>query len=283
MLFVIGFLIVMGSVIGGYVGAHGKLYALWQPYEILIIVGAAIGAFIISNSAALMKDCITNLGGVVLGSKVDKKMFLDLLSLIYSILDKSRKEGMMSIEADVDNPQSSGLFAQYPAIQMNHALADYIADAFRLIASGNMQPHELDALLDAEIETRTQEILEPSHALQKMADAMPGFGIVAAVLGIVITMSALGGDPEELGKHIAAALVGTFMGVLLGYGVFGPIAAKMEHIGNEEIKLYQAAKSAIVASVNGMPPQLAVEFGRKVLFVHGRPSFTELEQKVRGR
>jgi chemotaxis protein MotA len=283
MLFVIGLLIVLGSVVGGYIGAHGKLYALWQPYEIIIIVGAAIGAFIISNSGHLMKTVLTNLGDVVTGGKIDKKMFLDLLGLIYSILDKSRKEGMMSIEADVDNPQSSGLFAKYPAIQINKPLADFIADAFRLIASGNMQPHELDALLDTEIEARSHEILGPALALQKMADAMPGFGIVAAVLGIVITMSALGGEPEELGKHIAAALVGTFMGVLLGYGVFGPIAAKMEHIGHEEIKLYEAAKSAIVASVNGMPPQLAVEFGRKVLFVHGRPSFTELEKKVRNR
>lgn len=283
MQFFLGMFIVIGSVIGGYIGAHGKLYALWQPYEILIIVGAAIGAFIISNSGYLIKTSLTNMGDVVTGGKVDKKMFLDLLGLIYSILDKSRKEGMMSIEADVDNPQSSGLFARYPGIQMNKALSDYIADAFRLMASGNMQPHELDALLDSEIETRSQELLGPAHALQKMSDAMPGFGIVAAVLGIVITMSALGGDPEELGKHIAAALVGTFMGVLLGYGVFGPIAAKMEHVAIEEIKLYEAAKSAIVASVNGMPPQLAVEFGRKVLFVHGRPTFTELEQKVRGR
>jgi len=220
---------------------------------------------------------------VIMGGKVNKALYMDSLRLIYDILNKSRKEGMMSIEGDVENPQSSGIFSKYPAVQANAALADFIADCFRLIAAGNMQAHELDALMDMEIDSRLHELMVPGQSIQKVADAMPGFGIVAAVLGIVITMGAIDGPMEELGRHIAAALVGTFSGVLFGYGFFAPIASRMEHIAHEEIKLYESAKATIVASVNGLPPQLAVEFGRKVLFAHDRPSFAELENVVRSR
>lgn len=283
MLFFIGMTVVVGSVIFGYLGAHGVLLALWQPYEFIIILGSGIGAHIVSNPGGVHKDVFKMLPQVITGGKANKAMHMDCLSLIYDILNKSRKEGMMSIEADVENPQSSGIFSKYPAIQQNHHLADFIADYFRLIAAGNMQAHELDALMDMEIDTRMHELGQPGSAIQKIADAMPGFGIVAAVLGIVITMGAIDGPMEEIGKHIAAALVGTFSGVLFGYGFFGPIASKMEHIAHEEIKLYESAKATIVASVNGLPPQLAVEFGRKVLFAHDRPTFNELESKVRAR
>jgi len=283
MAFFLGFAVIIFSVIYGYIGSHGVVMALWQPYEFLIILGAGIGAHIVSHPAVIHTDIFKMFPQVVMGSKANKAMFMDVLSLIYDILDKSRKEGMMSIEADVENPQSSGIFSKYPAVQSNHALADFIADYFRLIASGNMQAHELDALMDMEIDSRLHELQQPGSAVQKIADAMPGFGIVAAVLGIVITMGAIDGPMEELGRHIAAALVGTFSGILFGYGLFGPIAASLEHIAHDEIKLYEAAKASIIASVNGLPPQLAVEFGRKVLFSHGRPSFNELESKVRGR
>lgn len=283
MAFFLGFAVIIFSVIYGYIGSHGVLLALWQPYEFLIILGAGIGAHIVSHPSIVHVDIFKMMPQVILGSKANKAMFMDVLSLIYDILDKSRKEGMMSIEADVENPQSSGIFSKYPAVQSNHALAEFIADYFRLIASGNMQAHELDALMDMEIDARLHELQQPGSSVQKVADAMPGFGIVAAVLGIVITMGAIDGPMEELGRHIAAALVGTFSGILFGYGFFGPIAAAMEHIAHEEIKLYEAAKATIIASVNGLPPQLAVEFGRKVLFSHGRPSFSELENKVRGR
>ncbi|WP_396588486.1 flagellar motor stator protein MotA [Bermanella sp. R86510] len=283
MLFFIGMAVTVCSVIFGYLGAHGVLGALWQPYEFIIILGAGIGAHIVSNPGGVHKDTLKALPQVITGGKANKAMHMDGLSLIYDILNKSRKEGMMSIEADVENPQSSGIFSKYPAIQQNHHLADFIADYFRLIAAGNMQAHELDALMDMEIDARLHELSQPGVAIQKIADAMPGFGIVAAVLGIVITMGSIDGPMEEIGRHIAAALVGTFSGVLFGYGFFGPIAAKMEHNAHEEIKLYESAKATIVASVNGLPPQLAVEFGRKVLFVHDRPSFSELESKVRAR
>ena len=283
MLFIVGLIVVCASVVFGYIGSHGVLAALWQPWEFLIILGAGIGAHIISNPGAVHIDTFKQLPQVITGGKANKAMYMDCLSLIYDILNKSRKEGMMSIEGDVENPQQSGVFSKYPAIQNNHALADFIADYFRLIAAGNMQAHELDALMDMEIDARLHELTGPATAVQKIADAMPGFGIVAAVLGIVITMGAIDGPMEELGRHIAAALVGTFSGILFGYGFFGPIASKMEHNAHEEIKLYESAKATIVASVNGLPPQLAVEFGRKVLFAHGRPSFNELESKVRGR
>jgi chemotaxis protein MotA len=283
MLFLIGFAIVISSVVFGYIGSHGVLGALWQPYEFIIILGSGLGAHIVANPGSIHMATFRLMPQVVMGGKANKAMHMDNLSLIYDILNKSRKEGMMSIEGDVENPQSSGIFSKYPAIQQNHALADFVADYFRLIAAGNMQAHELDGLMDMEIDARLHELTQPATALQKVADAMPGFGIVAAVLGIVITMGAIDGPMEELGRHIAAALVGTFSGVLFGYGLFGPIASKMEHIAHEEIKLYESAKATIVASVNGLPPQLAVEFGRKVLFAHDRPTFNELESKVRGR
>ncbi len=283
MLFLLGFVIVIASIIFGYLGSHGVLIALWQPYEFLIILGSGLGAHIAGNPAPIHMATFRIMPQVVMGSKANKAMHMDSLSLIYDILNKSRKEGMMSIEGDVENPQSSGTFSKYPAVQSNHGLSDFIADYFRLIAAGNMQAHELDSLMDMEIDSRLHELNQPGNAMQKVADAMPGFGIVAAVLGIVITMGAIDGPMEELGRHIAAALVGTFSGVLFGYGFFAPIAARMEHIAHDEIKLYESAKATIVASVNGLPPQLAVEFGRKVLFAHDRPTFAELESKVRAR
>lgn len=283
MLFVIGYIIVIASVLFGYIGAHGELLALWQPYEFLIICGAAFGAYIVSNPWPVHKAVLKAFPAVITGSKNGNRMHMDVLAVVYDILDKSRKEGMMSIEQDVENPKSSGIFSRYPAVVANDSLANFIADYFRLIASGNMQAHEIDALMDMEIDGRLHELTQPAMAVQRMADSMPGFGIVAAVMGIVITMGAIGGDAAELGRHVAAALVGTFTGVLFGYGIFGPIAASMEHNAHDEIKLYEAVKASIVASVNGMPPALAVEFGRKVLFSHDRPTFMQLENKVRSR
>ena len=283
MLFIIGIIVVFGSVGWGFVLSHGQLAALWQPFEIMIIMGAAGGAYLISNPFHLIIDSLKLMPQVILGSKVDKAMCIDVLSLIYDILNKSRREGMMAIESDVENPHSSAIFARYPAILMNDTLARFIADYFRIISSGNLASHELEALRDQEIDARLHELEQPGTALSKVADALPGFGIVAAVLGIVITMASIGGDPAVIGQHVAAALVGTFMGVLFAYGLVGPISIRMKHIAEDEIKLYDAAKASIIASMNGLAPQLAVEFGRKSLFSHGRPTFDEVDSKVRGR
>lgn len=283
MLFLIGVFVVFGSVLYGYVMSHGQLLALWQPFEILIIVGAAFGAFLLSNPWHVIKGCFALTPQIILGSKVNKAMYMDVLGLIYDILNKARREGIMAIEGDVDSPQSSAIFSRYPAIQSNVELANFIADYFRIIAAGNLTSFELESLMDQEIDARLHELEQPGMAVGKVADALPGFGIVAAVLGIVITMGAIGGEISEIGKHVAAALVGTFSGVLLSYGFAGPVSATMRHIAEDEIKLYEAAKACIVASLNGVPPQLAVEFGRKALFTHGRPSFNEVESKIRGR
>lgn len=283
MLFILGIIVVFGSVGWGFVLSHGQLAALWQPFEILIIVGAATGAYLIANPFHLVIDSLKLMPQVIFGSKVDKTMSLDLLGLIYDILNKSRREGVMAIESDVENPHASAIFARYPAILKNESLALFIADYFRIISSGNLASHELEALMDQEIETRLHELEQPGSALNKVADALPGFGIVAAVLGIVITMASIGGDPAVIGQHVAAALVGTFMGVLFAYGLIGPISIRMKHVAEDEIKLYDAAKASIIASMNGLAPQLAIEFGRKSLSTHERPSFDELEKRVRSR
>lgn len=283
MFFIIGMVIVFASVIFGYVMSHGNLMALWQPYEYIIICGSAFGAFIVATPIHVVKRCFALTPQIIMGSKVDSAMYLDVLGLVYDILNKARREGFMAIEGDVENPETSALFSRYPAIQANTELANFIADYFRIIASGNLTSFELEALMDQEIEARMHELEAPSLSVSKVADALPGFGIVAAVLGIVITMGAIDGEIAEIGAHVAAALVGTFSGVFLAYGVVGPIGAILQHLAESEIKMYEAVKSCIVASLNGLPPQIAVEFGRKSLFTHGRPSFSEVENKVRGR
>lgn len=283
MLFFVGLFIVFGSVLYGYVMSHGQILALWQPFEVLIITGAAFGAFLLSNPWHVVAQCFRLLPRVVMGSQVNKAMYMDVLGLIYDILNKARREGIMSIESDVDKPAASALFARYPRIRSNKELANFIADYFRIIASGNLTAFELESLMDQEIEARLHELEQPGLAIGKVADALPGFGIVAAVLGIVITMGAIGGEVTEIGRHIAAALVGTFSGVFLAYGVVGPVSAIMRYLADDEIKLYEASKACIMASLNGVQPQLAVEFGRKSLFTHDRPTFTEVENRVRGR
>lgn len=283
MLFVAGIAIVFGSVLYGYVMSHGQLLALWQPFEILIIVGAAFGAFLLSNPWHIVWSTFQQIPRVIMGGNIPKAMYMDVLGLLYDILNKARREGIMAIEAEVENPDTSAVFARYPAIQANHELAVFISDYFRIIAAGNLTSFELESLMDQEIEARLHELEQPGMAVSKVSDALPGFGIVAAVLGIVITMGAIGGDINEIGSHVAAALVGTFSGVLLAYGLVGPVSSVMRHIAEEEIKLYEASKACIIASLNGLPPQLAVEFGRKSLFTHKRPTFDEVERKVRNR
>ncbi len=281
MLFVIGFIVVVGSVLGGYVLSHGHIAALWQPYEILIIGGAALGAYIISNPMHIHKAVFATLPKVILGGKFHKHLYMDLLSLLYGLFDKARKSGVMSIEGDVDEPENSPIFTKYPAVMREQPLLEFITDYLRIVSSGNMAPHELEGLMDLEIETRLKELEEPGHAVQKVADALPGFGIVAAVLGIVITMGMLGGPADQVGMHVAAALVGTFLGILLAYGFVGPASTAMEHLALEEIKAYECVKVSILATMSGLPPQIAVEFGRKALFYNHRPKFQELNDYVK--
>ena len=283
MLIIVGSIIVLACVAGGFVLSHGQLLALWQPFELLIIGGAALGAFVTSNPPKVHKAVFKNLLLALKGTKYKKALYLDLLSLIYDMLQKSRKEGMMAIEADIDAPQESPLFTKYPTILGDHHIIDFICDYFRLMVGGNMNPFELENLMDIELATHHQEAEMPATAVNKVSDALPGFGIVAAVLGIVITMASIGGDPAIIGHHVASALVGTFLGILLAYGFIGPLSIAMEHVAREEAKFYQCIKVCLLAAVNGYAPAVAVEFGRKVMYSTERPSFTELEEHVKNK
>ena len=282
MLIIVGFIIVILSVLGRFALSHGKLGALWQPYEVLIICGAAFGAFLVANPLKVVKGALLGIPGLLKGARYKRLDYVDILSMIYDVLVKARKEGMIGIEKDIDNPGSSPVFSKYPRLLADHHLMEFTTDCLRLMVSGNMEPHELEQLLEIEVETHHQEAVEPAHALQVLADSLPGFGIVAAVLGIVITTAAIGGEVAEIGHHVAAALVGTFLGILLGYGFVGPLAASMQHRAHEEGKAFEIIKMALVSSLRGYPPTVAVEFARKLLFSDVRPAFADLEAHLRG-
>lgn len=283
MLFFVGFAVVLLSVAGGYLWHGGVLGVLWQPSEILIILGAAFGAFLIANSMHLVKECGKQLPRAIFGSNKDSSMYLDLLGLLYDIFNKARREGMMAVEADIESPADSGIFTRYPKLLKDTRIIEFIADNLRILTTSNLAPHEIEAMMESEIETQMHELIEPSHAIHRIADGLPGFGIVAAVLGIVITMQKLGGPPEALGQSVAAALVGTFLGIFVAYGFIGPMSSRLASVADEEIKMFECVKAAIVATSNGLPPQMAVEFARKTLFSADRPSFSELENHVRSR
>lgn len=281
MLIIIGYIIVLACVGVGFVLAGGKLLALWQPLELLIIGGSAFGAFVIANPVSVLKSAVGGVLGAMKGSKYNKALYLELLSLMYELLQKTRKEGMMSVEADIEDPAESALFSKYPKIVEDHHITDFICDYLRLMVGGSMNPFELENLMDMELAAHHKESEMPGEAVTAVSDALPGFGIVAAVLGIVITMSFIGGDPAVLGHHVAAALVGTFLGILLAYGFVGPTATAMGHIAREEAKFYECIKICLLSAVNGYNPQVAVEFGRKVMYSNIRPSFSELEEHVK--
>jgi chemotaxis protein MotA len=280
----IGSVIVLGCVIAGFAMSGGHLLALWHPSEILIIVGAAFGAFVISNPMKVVKASFTGALALFQGPRFVREDYRDLLKLLYDILVKARKEGLLAIESHIDNPDTSDIFSKYPRIMADHHVLEFTTDCLRLIVGGNLDPHELESLLEYELETHHKESEEPAHAVQKVADALPGFGIVAAVLGIVNTMSAIeGADTATIGHKVGAALVGTFLGILVAYGFVGPIAAAMEHRANQEAKAFEVVKMALVASVRGYAPQVAIEFARKLLFRDVRPTFMDLEAHLKGK
>lgn len=277
MLVIMGVLIVLGAVFGGFALDDGHLAALYQPYELLMIGGGALGAFVIANDRKSITATLKALPTLFHSSKYTRELYLELMSLLYEILTKVRKEGLMALEGDIDAPHQSALFAKFPNILGDHHLTEFITDYLRLMVSGNMDPFQIENLIDNEIDTHHQDGELPIHALTKLADGMPAFGIIAAVMGVVHTMGSVGLPPAELGKLIAAALVGTFLGILLSYGVIGPLAALLQRKLQEASKMYQCIKVTLIASMNGYSPVLAVEFGRKVISVTERPSFIELE------
>src|SRR3954468_18396561 len=284
MIQILGSVVVLGCVLGGFILEGGHILALWHPTEILIIVGAAFGAFMTSNPPKIVKIAFAQALSIHKGPRYKRDDYVLLLKLIYDILMKVRKEGLLAIEGDLEKPEESKLFQQYPVVLADHHMVVFITDCLRLMVGGNLDPHELESLLEYELETHHKEAHEPSHAVQKVADALPGFGIVAAVLGIVNTMSALdGADTATIGHKVGAALVGTFLGILVAYGFIGPIATAMEHRAHEEGKAFEVVKMALVASVRGYAPPVAVEFARKLLFAEDRPTFGELEAQLKGK
>ena len=282
MFVIVGYIIVVGSVFGGFVLAGGYLAALFQPLELLMIGGAALGAFIVGNPAKTLKATFQALPTVLKGSAYTKDLYMELMGLLFEILDKTRKEGLLAIDRDIDAPNESELFGKYAAVLHNHHLVEFITDYLRLMLSGKLNANEIEALMDREIETHHHEAAIPAHAIQRVADGLPAFGIVAAVMGVVHTMESVGAPPAELGMLIAHALVGTFLGILLAYGFVGPLVSLLEAKTGEATIALECVKTTLLASLNGAVPAVAVEFGRKVLYSTERPGFAELEAHVKG-
>lgn len=284
MLQIVGSVVVFGCVIVGFLLGGGHLLLLWHPTEVLIICGAAFGAFLISNPLKVVKASFAGALSLPKGPRYKREEYRMVLKLLYEVLQKIRKGGLLAIEAEIEKPKESALFKRYPSILADHHLMEFITDCLRLMAGGNMNPHELESLLEYELETHHRDAHEPAHAVQKVADALPGFGIVAAVLGIVNTMASLdGADTATIGHEVAGALVGTFLGILVAYGLVGPIAAAMENRAGEEGKVFELVKMALVANVRGYPPAVAIEFARKLLFADVRPTFGELESHLKAK
>ena len=281
MLVIVGYLVVMGCVFGGFALAGGHLASLWQPIELLMIGGAAVGAFIVGNTGKSIKATIKAFPSIFKGSKYSKNMYMELMALQFDVLSKVRKEGLMSIEGDIEAPESSPLFSNYPLVLSDHHIVEFMTDYLRLMVSGNMDAMQIENLMDNEIETHHHEGAIPAHVIAKLGDGLPAFGIVAAVMGVVHTMESVGLPPAELGILIAKALVGTFLGILLAYAFVSPLGNVLEQKLEESTKMFQCVKVTLLASLNGYAPALAVEFGRKVLYSTERPTFAELEEHIK--
>lgn len=280
---IIGAVVVFVSVVGGYILEKGNLHVLFQPVELLIIGGAAVGSFIIASPIKVIKATIGDIGKILGGKAYSKTDYIEVLILMSEVFSKIRKEGLVSIEADVDNPKESKIFSNYPKFLNNHHAVDLVADTLRTVMTTSIAPHELESLLDTELEAHHEESLIPSKALTNMADGLPALGIVAAVLGVVITMGKISEPPEVLGHSIGAALVGTFLGVLLSYGFVGPMGKNLEYLASEDKEYMNVFKVSLVSFVGGAAPQIAVEFGRRVIPANVKPTFTEVEDAVRAR
>jgi len=261
--------------------AGGHMAVLFQPIELLMIGGAAVGAAFVGNTPKALKASLKALPGVLKGSPYSKAMYMELMTMLFDILTKIRKEGLMSIEGDIEKPEESPLFSKYPLVVNDHHLMEFLSDYLRLMVSGNMDAFQIENLMDNELETHHHEGAIPAHFMAKLGDGLPAFGIVAAVMGVVHTMESVGIPPAELGILIAKALVGTFLGILLAYGFVGPIASLMEQKLDESSKAFQCIKVTLLASLNGYAPALSVEFGRKVLYSTERPTFSELEEHIK--
>ena len=285
MFVIVGFLVSMACIFGVYIVHGGNIGVILKalPFELITILGAAMGAFVMNNQMKVVKASFAGLAGCFKGSKYTKARYMELLALQFDILQKARKEGLMAIEQDVENPDQSPLFKKYPTVGSDHHVTEFITDYLRMMVSGNLNAHEIESLMDAEIETHHHEGHGAVAAVARLAGALPAFGIVAAVLGVVNTMGSVGQPPAILGGMIGSALVGTFLGILLAYGVVEPLGGLMEQKLDEGTKEFNVVKTVLLASMQGYAPQVAVEFGRKVLYSTERPTFIELENHVKGK
>lgn len=277
MFIIIGSIIVIASVLGGYTWHGGQILALHQPSEVLIIFGAALGSLIIANPMSVLKRLISQILGLMKGGMA-KKDYLNLLVMMFEIFNIARKDGLVGLESHIENPKSSTIFKKYPTFLNNHHAITFFADTMRVIISGSVQPHDLEDLMDTDIEASHEEEGIPSQALSTVADALPGLGIVAAVLGVVITMGSVDGPPAEIGEKVGAALVGTFLGIFASYGFFGPLARGLTLRNNDAKQYFNCMKQALLSFHKGVAGVIAVEFARRSLFAEVRPGFLELEK-----
>lgn len=285
MFVLIGYGVALGCIFGAYILHGGNMAVILKalPTELMAILGGALGAFVVNNQPKVLKATMAALPTLLKGSKYTKARYMELLALLYDILQKARKEGLMSIEKDVEEPDSSPIFQKYATVGADHHVVEFITDYLRMMVSGNLNAHEIESLMDSEIDTHHHEAHAPAAAIGRLAGALPAFGIVAAVLGVVNTMGSVGQPPAVLGAMIGSALVGTFLGILLAYAVAEPLAGLMEQKNDEGTKELQCIKTTLLASMQGYAPQVAVEFGRKVLYSTERPNFAELENHVKGK
>lgn len=282
MLLLVGYVVILLASLGTY-AVHGSLGALWVPMEYLAIVGLTMGGFIAGNGSKAIKATLAALPGALKGGKYNKAAYIDVLALLFEILAKVRKEGLMSIESDIEAPDASPIFSKYPNIVSDHHVVEFMVDYLRMMVGGNLNAFEIENLMDVEIETHHHESHQPAAIMAKVADGAPAFGIVVAVMGVVNVMGSVGEPPAVLGKMIGGALVGTFLGILVSYGFVGPIASQLEQKSDVDGKIFQCIKVVLLASMSGYAPQVAIEFGRKVLFSSDRPGFIELEEEIKAR
>jgi len=281
MLVIVGCIGVLASVLIGFIGPGGPVLVLIQPFEFLVIAGGIGFTVLISSPASVLKALLPGIIGAIKGTGIDKAMYSDLLGLMASIFDTMRREGVLGIEGDISNPHESARFNRYPKASHDHHLMETFTGALRLFVDGVVNAFDLERLLDTEIETHHEEALQPPTTVKAMADSFPAMGIVAAVLGIIITMQYLDGPPSEIGHHVAAALVGTMLGILLSYGFVGPLGTKMEHNVREQTAILKCIQAGLVSFAGGAPPQVALEFARKTIPSACRPTSEELEQIIK--
>lgn len=281
MLVIVGYIIVFMSIFGGFLFAEGQLGALFQPAEFIIIAGAGLGTFIVGNDSRVIYAIIKSLPRLFLSSRYNKAMYMDVMSLMYRLLSKSRQSGLITLEKEIDDPHNSVIFSHYPSLLADKSVIDFLVDYLRLMVSGNLNAYEIEALMNEEIETYEQENDIPVSSLLQVGDALPAFGIVAAVMGVVNALAAADRPAGELGALIANAMVGTLLGILLAYGCVMPLGALLKQKGDEHIKMLQCIRVTLLSSLNGYAPPIAIEFGRKTLYTSERPSFEELEAHLR--